>query len=274
MFGKKKKQEVVEDVADNEEDLAVAYGMGDQLNDDTLSEADSVPPPPPDEAVIDTKIENLSQEDTMEDSPSVGPADDIDELEKDKYAEQIKRKKLALIVSCIVSFIILLGLAIALGVRGRTRSNNASLVDEELEFESSTTSGTATPTTLEIEPVVALETEAPSTGTTVFDPFAGCVANEISVLTTCAEGGGGASVNMTFCLVDELTDQFWAWVNTPPRTAPIIANDWGWMRDGGEAELPFLGEGRYEVGLFSDGEMNFVNYPLINSTQFIINCRQ
>ena len=77
-----------------------------------------------------------------------------------------------------------------------------------------------------------------------------------------------------FCLVEDVTDQFWEFVSTPPRVPLAVANDWAWLRDGASAEIAFLPEGIYEIGLFSNGEQNLQQYPLLSSTEFIIDCSQ
>lgn len=311
VFGRKKKeeQEVVEtdekaSNMDQNQDLALAYGNEDEVNDD-LSTADSIPPPPPTGDDTETKKEDLSQDDsrTLEESPSFGANENSeDSIDEKKEAESIKRKKLLLIAGCIISFFILLGLSIKYGKSRNRAGVNASLANG---VEDSSLSSPIPD--IEPEPVVdendaaqdvASTTDTTSiTGTDFLDPetsapsidfstdgsstsssenlFADCVANEISVLTTC-NGNGFASANMTFCLVDDVSDQFWQWVNTPPRTAQGLRNRWGYLRDDAGAEIAFLPEGTYEVGIYSDGDLmlNPNQYPLITSFEFVVNCRQ
>jgi len=267
VFGRKKKQEP-EAPANEETDLAVAYGTGDEVKDD-VSLTESVPPPPPGEAT-DAKNEDLSKEDSPTESPSVGAVDDADDSTDEKKAvEQIKRKKLILIASCIISFIILLALAIKYGQVRRSQAAKESATT----LDSSATESSSSPGPT----IVQVETAAPTTNATQvpteFDPFAKCEANGISVLTTC-RGEGGASVTFNFCLVEDVSDQFWEFVSTPPRVPQVIANDWAWLRDGASDEIPFLPDGTYEVGLFSNGEQNLQQYPLMNSTEFIVACNQ
>jgi hypothetical protein len=279
IFGRKKKQEqeVVEaETPNQDEDLAVAYGNVKESNDDDLSIADSVPPPPPSG---DVKRDNLSKEDsqTLEDAND----DSDDSIDEKKEAELIKRKKLLLIASCIISFFILLGLAIKYGTSRNENENNALTAGwDEIEFASSTSSPTLPITEIKImtEPPQVVETVAPSIGgtgvgsasVTAITLFADCVANEISVLTEC-NPNGVAATSLGFCMIDDLSDQFWAWVSTPPRTLQVVSNDWGWMRTGGEAEF-FLPEGRYEIGLFSNGTEELDEYPLITSQEFLVDC--
>ena len=287
IFGRKKKQEqeVAEaETPNHDEDLAVAYGNVNESNDDDLSLADSVPPPPPSG---DVKGGNLSKEDsqTLED----GNDDSFDSMDEKKEAGLIKRKKLLLIASCVISFFILLGLAIKYGMSRNQTENNALAAGLD-EIESATTlpiaeSEIVTEPPQVIPPVIA--TVAPSTGATVvvtsnvtsdvtsnvtaINLFADCVANEISVLIEC-NPNGVAATTFGFCMVDDLSDQFWAWQRTPPRTLPVVANDWDWMRNGGEAEF-VLPQGRYEIGLFSNGTQQLDEYPLITSQEFLVNCR-
>jgi len=308
-IGKKQEKAVPEgETLKQDNDLAVSYGNGEEVKDD-VSTTDSIPPPPPIGDEADFKDVDLSKEDsqTLEELPSVEANDDPEGLvDVKKEAELIKRKKMLLIASCVVSFFIFLGLAIKYG-QVRNQSNaNASLTAgldngvsdspiEDIDIEP----GTSSPTTLNVPPtsntVVDTDTDpqtevlitgggqgtlAPSIDGTsigsrnfpVINPFEGCALNEITVLTTCVNNIG-AAVSMNFCMVDELSDQFWAWVSTPPRTAPIVANNWGWMMDGAEVQLPFLAEGSYEIGVFSNGEEQLDEYPLVFSTEFTVDCR-
>lgn len=268
-------QEVVE-AETPDEDLAVAYGNVKESNDDDLSLADSVPPPPPSGVV---KGDNVSKEDsqTLEDAND----DSYDSMDEKKEAELIKRKKLLLIASCVITFFILLGLAIKYGTSRNQNDNNALTA----EFASSTSTPAVPITEIEIvtteppqviPPVVA--TVAPTIGATVvgtvsvtaINIFADCVANEISVLIEC-NPNGVAVTTLGFCMVDDLSDQFWAWESTPPRTLQAVTNDWDWMRNGGEAEF-FLQQGRYEIGLYSNGSEQLNEWPLITSQEFIVNC--
>lgn len=311
VFGRKKEQEQEQDGVeldekalkmdqDQDQDLVLAYGNEDDVNDD-LSMADSIPPPPPAGDVVETKKEDDSR--TLEESPSVGANDNsegsIDEKDEEKL---IKRKKLLLIAGCIISFFILLGLSIEYGKRRNRSGVNVILANGANESSSSSPVPGS-----ELEPVVVendatqdvtsttnttsitgtdfldLETSAPSINSSIdgssitssdgVNAFADCVANEIFVSTTC-NNNGFASASMSFCLVDDLSDQFWEWVNTPPRTAPGLANRWGYLRDNAEAEIAFLPEGTYEVGIYSNGDLVLNQYPLITSLQFVVNCRQ
>jgi hypothetical protein len=290
---------------DQDQDLALAYGNEDEVNDD-MSAADSIPPPPPAGDVIETKKEDDSR--TLEESPSIGANENFEgSIDEKKEAELIKRKKLLLIAGCIISFFILLGLSIKYG-KSRNRSGvnailangaeesslsapipdsepepvsaSSNVVDEndatqDIAFTNNTTTTTGTAF---LDP----ETSAPSVsssteGTSIVSSdgssaFADCVANEVSVSTTC-NNNGFASASMSFCLVDDLSDQFWEWVNTPPGTALGLANRWGYLRDNAEAEIPFLPEGTYEVGIYSSGDLMLNQYPLITSFQFIVSCR-
>jgi len=318
MFGRKKKQEedlVVEDATSGQSNnLELANGDDVQLNDD-LSLTDSIPPPPPTD---DAKNEEDSR--TLEESPSTGANNEAeDSLDDKQEAESIKRKKLILISACIVSFFILLGLAIKYGkTRQQSKiraSSEAGLEDGSFDsqftgieteesgifptvpnppttaddnvVEQNTTQEIPTPTdTTAVDVIdneitltneVDQETSVPSidpsssgtsSGTSL--GFDDCVANEISVLTTC-NNNRVAAVNMSFCLIDEMSDQFWEFVSTPPQIAQVIANNWGFMRDGAITEL-VLPQGDYEVGIFSNGDQNLNRYPLVTSTQFVVRC--
>jgi len=271
VFGRKKKQEqdIAEDAATNpEEDLAVAYGTVDEVKDD-VSLTESIPPPPPAGEVSATKNEDQSQEESPTESPSVGANDEPDDLVDEKTeAKQIKCKKLLLIVSFVVSFCVLLGLAIKYG-QVRSQSSANEIVIAESDSAEAVSVSTPFPTLADVE------TAAPTNATVVEElgPFSGCIANDVSVITTCDDGG--AVVSFEFCLIDEMTDQFWEWVSTPQRTPQIIANDWGWLRDGEVAEFPFvLADGTYEIGLFSNGEEQLREYPLLNSTVFTVDCTE
>lgn len=271
VFGRKKKpeQDVAEHAATNqEEDLAVAYGNVDEVKDD-VSLTESIPPPPPSGEVSAAKNEDQSQEDSPTESPSVGANDDPDDLVDEKTdAQKIKRKKMLLVVSFVVTFCVLLGLAIKYG---QVRSQSSTIeVESDSAASSEAVSISTSPPTLE-----DVETPAPTNATVVEElgPFAGCIANDVSVITTCDDGG--AVVTFEFCLIDEMTDQFWEWVSTPQGTPQIIANDWGWLRDGEVAEFPFiLADGAYEIGLFSNGEEQLREYPILNSTVFTVDCTE
>ena len=298
-FGKKKDQEqtgIEVEPVPRDEDLAVAYGNGEALPDD-LSLTDSIPPPPPSGDVTDTKKEVVSKPDSAT-SQSEGNDDADDSVDGKVEAEQIERKKKLLIAGCIVSFIIFLALAITYGqVRKQANSNAALSTGEEDLFETSPPTNTVAPDSnnitidsdpeLDVLPVVEPgneETIAPTIdgtdgGTPIFSApnlFTNCTANEISVLTTC-NNRRSAAVSLDFCMVDPVTDQFWAWISAPPERAPMVASEWGWMLSGDEAEFPNLIEGDYEIGIFSNGQENyqFLNeYPLITSAQFTVDCRR
>ncbi len=263
MFGRKKRQKEekgVEEAAPNEEeDLAVAYGTVDEVKDDG-STTESLPPPPPGEVKV-AKNEEMANEDSPVESQSVGAVDDVDDSTDEKdTAEMIKLKKLLVIVGCAISFIIMLALAIKYG---QVRKQAA----KESESNSQVI---AAPTLAPVE--TSPPTIASTTVPTEFDPFRKCEENGISVLTSCTNTGASALFN--FCLVEDVTDQFWEFVSTPPRVPLAVANDWGWLRDGASDEIAFLPEGIYEIGLFSNGEQNLQQYPLLSSTEFIVDCSQ
>lgn len=261
VFGRKKKQEqeIVEDAAPNqEEDLAVAYGNVEEANDE-LSVTDSIPPPPP----AGEKTEDSSQEDSPTESPSANDEAD-DSVDEKKEVTQIKRKKLLLIATCVVTFFILLGLAIKYGqVQKQSTANEAAALD----------SPAITVTEPSDTSLVDEGTPAPSTNATDAVTVAACVANDITVLTTCDDEG--AIVTFDFCLIDDMADQFWEWVSTPQRTTQVVTNEWAWLRDGLVAEFAFpLADGTYEIGLFSNGEEQLREYPLLNSTVFTVDCSE
>ena len=282
VFGRKKQeQEVVEDGAANQDtDLAVAYGNGDEVDDD-LSLTDSVPPPPPAGKMNSTKSGDLSQDDSPTESPSADGS-----VDEKKEAAQIKRKKLLLIAGCIISFFVLLGLAIKYGqIRNQSAANESltvGLESESLESPPVETTPVETTPSETLAPIILVnETAAPSAnvsevGTVEYIPFSECVANEISVLsTTCTDANvARATVLFNFCLVDDLADQFWEFIRTPRRLPQRIANNWKWLRAGEVAEISSLLEGEYEIGLFSNGEEQLQEYPLLNSTTFIVDCSQ
>jgi len=281
VFGRKKKQEEL--TLNQDKDLEP--GNEDELNDD-LSTTDSVPPPPPTGIVTATKNEKISQNDsrTLEESPSVGANADADDssMDKEKEAKLIKRNKLLLIGACVISFFIFLAMAIAYGTsRNQSDGSDVSVTSgiEEASL-SPITNIIEVPTMIsEIEVIqdvdsatdiaVIMDVDQQTAAPTI--EIDGCVLNEISVVTTC-QNNGAASAIMSFCLVDEVSDQFWAWVSTPPRTAQIVANDWGWIRDGTEKELASIPVGRYEIGLFSNGEEILNQYPVLTSIEFTVNC--
>jgi len=116
--------------------------------------------------------------------------------------------------------------------------------------------------------VTAFNTDRSSMGQELF--FDDCVANEIVVASGC--DNGVSFVEMGFCFVNDVSDEFWAWVNTPQSYAQFIETDWGWLRDGVQREAFGLPEGTYTLGLFSNGEQALNQYPLITSTEFTIIC--
>jgi len=275
VFGRKKKQEedaIEDETLNQDKDLDLAYGNEDELNDD-LSTTGSVPPPPPTGTVTEATNEKNSQEDsrTHQESPSV-----CDSIEEKKEAELIKRKKLLLIAGCIISFFTLLGLAIKYGkVRNASKAN--ALVDGSMVSPITNSSNfvaiITSPSASDAMEEIAATNTASITGVVQQTPVpsAECVANEVSVVTTC-NNNRVAAATMSFCLVDEVSDQFWAWVRFPQRTPQSVATNWGWMGEGAEAELPRLPEGIYEIGLFSNGEEVLDEYPLITSTKFVVSC--
>jgi len=99
-----------------------------------------------------------------------------------------------------------------------------------------------------------------------------CITDEISVSSSCENGVTSASINI--CLFDNISDQYWAWVDTPREYAPFVARDWGWLRDGTKREMSGLPEGTYVLGLYSNGEETLDEYPLITSTEFTITCSE
>lgn len=98
--------------------------------------------------------------------------------------------------------------------------------------------------------------------------FEDCFANEIVVASGC--DNGVTFVDMGFCFVNGVSDEFWAWVDTPQSYVQFIETDWGWLRDGVQREAFGLPEGAYTLGLFSNGEQALAEYPLITSTEFTI----
>lgn len=282
VFGRKKKQEedvLADETLNQDKDLDLPYGNEDELNDD-LSTTGSVPPPPPTGTVTEATNEKKSQEDsrTLQESPSV-----CDSIDEKKEAELIKRKKLLLIAGCIISFFTLLGLSIKYGkLRNASKANAladgfmVSPITNSSDFLAIITSPPGSDPTEEIAATNTASTTGVDQQTPVpgIDPSiggAGCVANEVSVVTTC-NTNRVAAATMSFCLVDEVSDQFWAWVRFPERTPEIVATNWGWMEEGTEAELPRLPEGNYEIGLFSNGGEVLDEYPLITSTKFVVSC--
>ena len=293
VFGRKKNKD--EDAL--EADPELGDGVEVEPVTDDFSLTDSIPPPPPNGDMVEEKNEGDSS--TLEDAASTEPKDDANgSLDDEKEAESIKRKKLILIAACIVSFFTLLGLAVSYGKKRKQSKNNAvaavvgtdspvftstatptvatteNLVPDTAEVppEFTPTADTAAPDVVDEEPDQG--TSAPSDGTSSSGTLSGfeeCTANEISVLTTCNENGA-ASANLSFCLVDEMNDQFWAFVSTPPLIPLAIQNDWAWMADGPVGYLPFLPEGTYEIGLFSNGSEIMEEYPLITSTEFVVSC--
>lgn len=101
--------------------------------------------------------------------------------------------------------------------------------------------------------------------------FKDCIADEISVATGCDENGV-TFVGMDFCLANDVSDEFWAWIDTPQSYAQFVISDWEWLRDGAEREDFGLPEGTYVLGLFSNGQQVLTEYPLITSTEFTISC--
>ena len=83
--------------------MAVAYGNVEETNDE-LSVTESIPPPPP----AGEKTEDSSQEDSPTESPSANDEAE-DSVDEKKEVGQIKRRKLLLIATCVVTFFILLG---------------------------------------------------------------------------------------------------------------------------------------------------------------------
>ena len=119
--------------------------------------------------------------------------------------------------------------------------------------------------------VSAFSTDASSSAMSP-DPSENCVANEIFVSSGCENGVTFSSISI--CLLDDVSDQFWAWADTPPEYARFVARDWGWVRDGTERQMSDLPEGTYVLGLYSNGQDVLDEYPLITSTEFTITCSE
>lgn len=311
-FGKKKKEEAThQETSNQDDDLALAYGNQEEHGDDS-STGESVPPPPPNANEMKSGQDpgTLQDSDGASHAAMSDLDDDDDDPIKPRALDwdwdSVELKKLLLIVATVVSFIVLLGLSIAYGV-GKNKPEtvtDASLAAEssavgsfDLPMTKAPVSATAAPTDPienEVEEVKEEEnpedtdgeadtppadivvgggdeTVAPTSTDSVFvDPQAACTEDGITVLAGCENGVTYASMN--YCLMGEVTDQFWEFVRTPPGTAPMVANDWGWIRDETSSEMPFLPEGTFEIGLFSNGEQNLNQYPLITSTEFTISC--
>jgi hypothetical protein len=97
-----------------------------------------------------------------------------------------------------------------------------------------------------------------------------CVVDEIFASSGCNNGVTSASISM--CIADETSDQFWEWVETPQAYAPFQERDWGYVRNGLDREISGLPEGNYVLGLYSNGDADMEEYPLIASTEFTILC--
>jgi len=110
------------------------------------------------------------------------------------------------------------------------------------------------------------------TGDNGLDEFteAECVDDEIFASSSCENGVTSASISM--CIAEEISDQFWAWIEIPQAAAPFQERDWGWIREGTDREITGLPEGRYVLGLYSNGGEVMNEYPLIASSEFIIMC--
>jgi len=110
------------------------------------------------------------------------------------------------------------------------------------------------------------------TGDNGTDEFteAECFVDQIFASSGCDNGVASASISM--CIVEEISDQFWAWIEIPQAYAPFRERDWGWVRDGTDREITGLPEGRYVLGLYSNGGDFMNEYPLIASSEFIIMC--
>lgn len=310
VFGRKKKETTP---AEGENDLALAAGAPD----DASSTGDSVPPPPP-EAFAGGK----------QNTESIAVADDDDgdgeSIEADQYvvtmpqasglADEAKEgkddpdfyKKLGVILLCISTFFVLLGVSIKYGVSRNQRAENSigdpllvesgpaeegtseppRTVDQQsVPWEDTPSDPTGTNTTgvgvdAETAPGAGEKTVVPSqVGTTggtlpAPNPFAGCTADGIVLEATCVDGA--SLVSMDFCLANGggATDEFWAWVETPDAYARFVETDWGWLRDEASREVEGLPGGTYVIGLFSDGRQLLPEYPLLVSQEFTVSCAE
>jgi hypothetical protein len=340
LFGRKKEEADFVEEAQDDNQLNLAYGNGD----DCSTEGDSLPPPPPGE---ESTKHNLSLNDshTVEDSPSADEANDVGVSmlsdpdssmdEKNKDQDSSGRKKMLLIFASIATFCILLGLAIKLGLDSKELKNRSSADASELDgteagaandgpsFDSPisggdaeedifTTSNTIPPEedipdpdvivdTTVIEPevdttptsTVGESTQVPTidssvdvtdaattdvtgvvtggvTDASTGDDFAviECAVDEIFASSSCDNGVASTSIRM--CIADEISDQFWAWIETPD--ASFQVRDWGWVREGTARKISGLPEGNYVLGLFSNGDEFMDEYPLIASSEFTIFC--
>jgi len=97
-----------------------------------------------------------------------------------------------------------------------------------------------------------------------------CVVDQIFATSSCENEV--ASVSISMCIAEETSDQFWAWIEIPQAYAPFQERDWGWVRDGTDTEITGIPEGRYVLGLYSNGGEVMNEYPLMTSSEFIIIC--
>jgi hypothetical protein len=197
-----------------------------------------------------------------------------------------RQKKAMLMVLCGISFAVLVGLAVVLGRRQAGNSSNSSLSADDSagtqppvvvvgETEPPVDGNFVPPVTNTTTPNEPASTESPndteeSTGT-VAEPTFTCEFDGVDAEVNCVNGT--ATVTVTICVADEVTDQFWEWIDTPDEHQEAAStSDWGWLSAGFEFSKSDLPSGSYTIGIFADGEQELDEYPLLASTEFTNVC--
>jgi len=120
-----------------------------------------------------------------------------------------------------------------------------------------------------------------------------CTVDQILASSYCENGIASTSIFMCLGTGTPLSDHFWAWSDVPPAYEPYQDRDWGWLADaaaqvqernsyGGQLyntsprmmnrEVKGLPNGRYVLGLYSNGVEVRDEYPLLASSEFVISC--
>jgi hypothetical protein len=111
------------------------------------------------------------------------------------------------------------------------------------------------------------------TFTNATEDFPSCIFNEARATPSCGEDGRSI-VSIYICKPGTVTDEFWAWESAPENYQSFVDSDWNWLRAEGSTEIQRINlpNGPYTIGLFGQGSEDLVEYPLIVSADFEVDC--
>lgn len=139
--------------------------------------------------------------------------------------------------------------------------------DGDVEQEPEPTDGVDQETVVPTVVDTTLLTSNESTGGT--SAFHTCGNDDTDVFARCENGAG--VVDLFFCLVNDVSDEFWEWTDTPA-TYAIPGRGWGWLREAAQREFVNLPDGTYTMQVKGNGDQILEEYPIISTTEFTISC--